>query len=440
MSVLKQWWGRLMLALNVLVDDNHPGWQPVSYAGDGPSDRAWADHYEDLTDALEAWDRNFLIRQIVRLTTAYVIGDTMTVSAEEGEFGQFVREFADHDENRLVQRLPAWCDELTRSGEIFVALFPDAVSGMCYIRELPATQIERVLTDPQDYEKHLGYRQVAQVLDVEGDEDEIGGRLWASVHTAEPGEPVLLHYKINRVVGRTRGQGDLGPVLPWAKRYTTWLNGRVDLNELRARMAAVDIEIENDRDLATKQAQYEANPPIDGGLFIHGKGETLRYQAMNVQGWDAEPDGRVLRLALAAGANVPLHFLSEGSSANRSTAAEMGDPTRRHYRMRQNEIRSIVADVVRRAYECKAALGLAPRRDSYPVHVAVPDISRQDNESLANAASTIVAAFATMKENGWIDDETAIRLSFKFAGEVLGEEKIQEILGGSDSGSNETPE
>ena len=66
-----------------------------------------------------------------------------------------------------------------------------------------------------------------------------------------------------------------------------------------------------------------------------------------------------------------------------------------------------------------------------------PDISRADNKAMAEAAKTIVEAFATMRANGWITDELAIRLAFKFAGEVLSDEQVTEIL---EVGSNETDE
>lgn len=60
--------------------------------------------------------------------------------------------------------------------------------------------------------------------------------------------------------------------------------------------------------------------------------------------------------------------------------------------------------------------------------VECPDVSREDSGALATAAKTVVEAFAVMKANGWIDDETAVKLSFKFAGEVLPEDKIKQIL------------
>ena len=239
---------------------------------------------------------------------------------------------------------------------------------------------------------------------------------------------MMLHYAINKPVGAVRGEGDLIPILPWALRYTEWLKDRVRFNRLRTELAAVDIEIDDDSKVGEKRQQYEANPPIGGSITVHGRGEKITYPSANIQGFEAEPDGRALRLAFAAGANVPLHFLAEGSSATRSTASEMGDPTHRHYRMRQKDFAGFLVDLCSCAWRrYEAVNGLAPLED-LGIKAVLPDISRADNEALAAAASAMVNALATMKTNGWVTDEWAVEMAFKFAGEALTQEEIVKIL------------
>ncbi len=60
-----------------------------------------------------------------------------------------------------------------------------------------------------------------------------------------------------------------------------------------------------------------------------------------------EADGKAIRLMIAAGAGVPLHFLAEGESATRATAREMGTATFRHFSHRQHVFGAIVEDVIR---------------------------------------------------------------------------------------------
>ena len=392
-------------------------------AGGGPTDRPWYDLSQDMTDALDAWRKNFLIRQIVRLTTAYVVGDGIKIVTEQASFQTFVDDFWNHRQNRLNRRLTAWCDELTRSGELFLVLFSNPIDGMSYVRAIPARSIEKVDTDPEDYEKEIGYNE--RVL------GKVETKRWRSPITASTAatEPVMLHYSINKPLGATRGESDLTPILPWVKRYTTWLKDRVKFNQIRTDMSAAWIKIQDDGQVTAKRRQYEANPPTGGNIFVTGPGEELSFPAARIEAASAEPDGVALRLAVAAGANIPLHYLAEGTSATKATATEMADPTRRHYRMRQVDFGYILTDLCEQAYIRRSqVLGKSPYIHNPQARAEMPDVSREDNTSLAEAAKAITEAFNTMAERGWIDKATAIRLIFKFAGEVLPEQQLQDII------------
>ena len=427
--------GRVMLAaIRVRITGDNKGWtQMTRSAQAGPTDRNWWETQQDLSDALEAWRNNFLIRQVVRLTTAYVVGDGIRVTSKIPAVDAFIQEFWDHPENRIGERLSAWCDELTRSGEIFPVLFTSQFTGMSQVRAIPALCISEIETDPEDYEKELSYSETVP--------GQLQPKTWKSKRTAktrQPAidgrryrpEPMMLHYAINKPVGSVRGEGDLLPVLPWAKRYTEWLKDRVRFNRLRTALGAVAIEIDDDTKVEEKRSYYAANPPTDGAIIVHGKGEKISYPTASIQGFDAEPDGRALRLAFAAGANRPLHFFAEGSSATRSTAEEMGDPTHRDFRMRQQDFAGFLVDLCSCAWRRYELVNGMQPLDDLEIEAVAPDVSRADNTALAGAASTIVNALAVMKANGWIDDRTAVEMAFKFAGELLTEEEIEEILSG----------
>jgi hypothetical protein len=426
-SAIASWIIARLGSVQVRVDDS-PGWTSHT-AGDGPSDRPWHELQEDLGDALEAWRRNGWVRQIVRLCTAYVVGDGIGVSSSRSSVSRWVGKFWAHPQNRMGSRLGAWCDELTRAGEIYVALFPNAVDGMQYVRAVPASQIERVETDPEDYETETGYSEIIP--------NQLERKQWKSQHTASADEPCLIHFAVNRPVGATRGESDLTPLLPWARRYTGWLRDRVKLNQVRSELAAAEIILDDDTQVEAKRSQYKANPPTNGSVFVHGRGEELRFPSANITAAEARDDGQALRLAMACAGDVPLHFFSEGDSATRATAVEMGDPTHRFYRQRQRELGGFLVDLAEIAYrrhlaikagEEKKPLGSWARRGDLDLEYQAPDISRADNKAMAEAAKTIVEAFATMAQHGWITDELAVRLAFKFAGELLSDEEIAEIL------------
>ena len=198
-------------------------------AGGGPADRSWYELAQYMTDALEAWRKNFLICQIVRLTAAYVVGDGISIVSNQLAFQWFIN-----------RHLAPWCDELTRLGELFLALFPNPADGICYVRDVSARCIEHVDTDHQDYGRETGYQERTPGRPASGISD-VDLNHWSSPAAAPPTAPVMLQYAINKPLGATRGESDLTPILPWVKRYTTWLEDRVKFNQIRTDMAAAEI-------------------------------------------------------------------------------------------------------------------------------------------------------------------------------------------------------
>jgi len=392
------------------------GWQALLREVE-TEDRLFVEWQSDVKDALEAWRKNFLVRQIVRLTTNYVVGAGIGLRSEIPTVEKFLRAWWSHPMNRMDLRLPAMCDELTRSGKLFPVLFVNEANGMSYVRFMPAKQIDKVDTDPEDYERELRYHRLGTLKDVQG-------KWWASKETAKPGKPVTLHYAINRPIGAVRGESDLLPILPWARRYTEWLKDRVRLNSARTNSGLWDITIDDDGKVDEKKKQYKDLRPGHGSVIVHGKGEEWKPLSLNLEGTDAAPDGKAIRLAVASGGGIPLHFLGEGESATRATAAEMGGPTFRHYTQRQDYFCFILKDIFSEAY------GLSGHRqfNDLRLKTTVPDIEERDNKLMAQSAHLIVKALAEMKAQGWVTDEMAISLAFKFAGEILEQEEIQRIL------------
>lgn len=416
-----------LASVSVRVDDS-PGWESLS--GSGPNDRPWADKYSDLEETLEAWQKNFFVRRLVTLTRSYAVANGITLISEDPHVDGFLHRFWNHKQNRIDRRLGPICDEFTRSGEVFPVLFTNSVDGMSYIRFVPASTIRSIETDPDDYETELRYAQT-QPLSAEP-------KWWIgpghpAAFSGEDGAtlpPLMLHFAVNRPIGATRGESDLTPVLPWAKRYSEWLKDRVRLNRIRTRQVILHLRIADPSLVEQKRQQLRTNNPIEKGIYVSGPDEELIAHALHIGSGDAEDDGRALRLAIATAGNVGLHYLGEGETVNYATAREMGEPTTRFYAERQRDLIHALKAIFTAAYRrhCLITNHPFPDDENLPLTAAAADVARQDNESLAIAARDIVQALAQMKQFGWIDDKTALTIAFKFAGEPLGQQEIERIL------------
>lgn len=192
-------------------------------------DKPWDELRQEFVDALEAWRLNPLARRLVGLVTAYVVGDGIRVRAARRQVDAWLRELWDGRERSIMLEQGAWCDELTRSGELFLALFA-GIDGRVVIRAIPASRIERIAWRPGDYRAELAYHEVP---DGPGET----GRVWYSplagaVAGEQSARPIMLHYAVNRPVGCVRGESDLRSILVWLRRYSRWVEDRVTLNSV----------------------------------------------------------------------------------------------------------------------------------------------------------------------------------------------------------------
>lgn len=405
---------------------------PVGQAGDGlalhsssPLDKPWGEWFQEFEDAREAWRKHPLARRLIGLTTAYVVGPGITLQSDDPALARFLQTF--WAQNRLALRMEEWCDELARSGELFLVLFTDPVTGFSSVRPVAACQIEEVDFDPEDYEAERRYR--ARRGPGEPDIWWIGS---AHAEAQQPTPPLMLHYAVNRAVGAVRGESDLAPILPWLRRYSRWLEDRVRLNA--AMRAFLWIVHAPGRLRGTLEERYRT-PPDAGSVIIAEQGaEEWQAVTPNLHAADAEKDGRALRWMIAAGGpGTGLLDLGEGEDANLATGQAMAELRRRFLRRRQAYLAWMLADLALHAYGRWTVLtGYRGRAVSHAdVTVVTPDISPEDNQELATAAARLTDSLQTLA--GLVGDgptyrRMALRLFAKFVGEPLSAQEFETIL------------
>ena len=386
----------------------------VGTAGTG-LDKSWDVLYQEFTDAREAWRRNPLVRRLVQIVTAYVVGDGISLSAADPVLHDFLRRFWSDPQNRMALRQAEWCDELTRSGELFITLHTNPVDGMSYVRPLPASGIDRVAVDPGDYEREVSYHEAVPA----GDPDWPAGRVWWAAGSDEGAidgplagapeggpqaagndaalllRPVCLHFAINRPVGCVRGESDLVAILPWAARYSRWLEDRLRLNAaVRAFLWIVRVP---EKQIPLKREQYRT-PPEPGTVMVVDR-QTEEWQAVapSLHAHDAAADGRAIRWMVAAGGpGIGLTDLGEAETSTLATARAMAEMRVRFMQARQAYFGNLLVTVALTAYNRAVRLGkvaaAAQERCIDDIEVHLPDVSPGDNLELARSAEAAAQA------------------------------------------------
>ena len=174
-------------------------------------DRPAAGYCEVIEHSLSAWRDDPLARRIVSLTTQFSVGRGFRFGADDPEAEAVLRAFWEHPLNHMDARLPEWSDELCRTGNLFIMLSSD-ISGMTYVRAIPAGQIEEIIPMKNDIEQPAVFRlrEFPDPGSLRIPKEKYV--LPASLSEPESGE-CMLHFTVNRPVGGQWGEPDLAPLL-----------------------------------------------------------------------------------------------------------------------------------------------------------------------------------------------------------------------------------
>lgn len=405
------------------LTDKSPAWTKLG--GGLHNDRPLEEIQQGYKDALEAWRKNPLAKRIVDTVTDYVIGDGLRPTAT-GQIGRFVDQFWNHRQNRMEMRLPDLVDELTRAGDIFLLLFRNDQDGMSYVRSIPKSEIVKIETADNDWERELVYHQRQK-----GTLDTIR---WLSPQHPDASEQaaVMVHYAINRPVGALLGEGDLATVTPWLLHYSKMLEDRVRLNYFaRAFYWIVTVS----KGMVAEVANKYKRPPEPGSIIVKSEGETWEMLSPNLQAGDAANDLHAIRLMISAGSGQPPHWHGDGQDVNLANGQDMSRSALRHLGRRQREVEFMLIDLCYIAYSRAFELGNSLYRatpDRKKITVQLPDINRDDNEALAVAGKELTAAYAglldVLQTPSATLREVALRTTFAFIGEPLEDATARRIL------------
>lgn len=407
----------------------------------GPRDRLAPDRQTLLEQAMEAWRLNPLGRRLIELTTQYVVGSGVSLRCKHPPTARFLQSFWDHPLNRMAVRVCEWCDELSRSGNLFILLSTDP-AGMSYVRAVPASDIAEIQHRPNDIEQETAYLPRAT-------HEQPQPQPWPAYDAASdaPGADggfpaAMLHYAVNRPAGALWGEPDLAPVLRWLSRYANWLEDRARLNRFRtAFLYVVKARFASESERLSRQQKLNAAPPSPGSILVTDESESWEVIHPRLESDEANADGLALKKMIAAGAGLPLHFLAEPESETRTTAEAAGGPTYRRFEQRQAYFLWLLGDLLRavlnrRALAERGAAGRGRVDPQAPVEVHGADLSSRDNLQLGLAARHMIGVLAQLRDRGLIDDAEMLRLAYRFFGEVA---DVNDLLarGRAESGSDE---
>ncbi len=375
----------------------------------------------------EAYNANPLAFAIVEITTSFVLGKGVKVAAKSKKVQGILDSFWHDPDNRMDSRIYDMCRELSLYGEIFVRFFVNRFDGKVKVRLIDPSIIDQVETDPDDIETQLRFHQRPIGPSPTQNPDTINIVNPDVFRGENPSDPTMqgqwftagtevIHFAINKVSNAKRGKSDLATLLPWLRRYKDWLTDRVRINKYKgAFLWDVALTGADGKTIQNKKREY-SYPPEPGSVIIHNEAEKWSAVQPAINANDAKEDGRAIKLMVAIGATIPEHYLSDGDNNTRATATQMGLPTFLKFKLRQGIMRNVLRAILDRVLQEAQRVGrLSSNIDITKAYELIfPEFDVEDNQEMGTALSYLMQGMTSAKAAGWISDETAMKLLFKF--------------------------
>src|SRR5258708_4153359 len=283
----------------------------------------------------EAYNANPLAFAIVEITTSFVLGKGIQVTAKNNKVQKIIDAFWHDPDNRMESRIYDICTELSLYGEIFIRFFVNRFDGKVKIRMIDPSIIDQVETDPDDIETQLRYHQRPIGPSPTQNVDSINIINPNVINGQNPADPTMqgkwfmagkevVHFAINKVSNAKRGKSDLATLLPWLRRYRDWLTDRVRINKYKsAFLWDVTLKGADAKTVARKKMDY-SYPPEPGTVMIHNEMEEWRASKPEIKAQEAKEDGRGVKLNAGIGASIPQRYLSDGDNNKHPPPRQIG--------------------------------------------------------------------------------------------------------------------
>jgi len=391
--------------LQLALDDQ--GWQRVMMEGQREFDASGRRKIAEFSRVM--FLKNPLINRAVTLQAMYVWAQGVSVTSDDEETQAFIDAFFADAKNQSEfghQARTLKEQDLQVFGNLFFALFTDAIEGATRVRTIPADEIADIICDPDDAKQPWLYKRCwsQPVL------NENTGVLTSTPRTAyypalgyEPderrdaiaGAPVMwdspvYHVKVGALSDMKFGVPETYQAIDWARAYKTFLENWFSIVKAYSRFAWQAsgqggqqlVDRLKTRLNASTSTGGDTNPPATTASTFIGSGVKLDPIRTAGATTSAE-DGRRGLLMVCAATGLPETFFGDVSTGNLATAKSLDRPTELKFRDRQELWKSILITILeyaiaRNQRAANGRLRIAGGEKKLQIRVTFPPILEHD--------------------------------------------------------------
>ena len=330
--------------------------------------------------------KNPIIRRLIDIAATYVFGRGYEVSSPNEAANNVLTEFFQRNEKVLGQN---GLVNLERAkfydGNLFFCFFADKTNtGDVSVRMIDATEIQDIVTDPDDSEKRWYYHRVwanREFNEKNGQVELKSQDCWyPDINYDPPVKPPtigdkavkwdqpVLHRRCGYVAKWMFGCPIIYPALDWAKSARRFLEACFTVKQSLAQIAMTLTTKGGQQALQGAKGQlqtttgpssslWDTNPTsVNASIFASGPGTTL--EAFKTSGAGNNPEEvRQYKLMCCMVVGVPETFLGDVSTGNLATATTLDRPTELVFNERQEAWREDLITISK--FVLKVSLGAA---------------------------------------------------------------------------------
>jgi hypothetical protein len=375
--------------------------------------------------------KNPIIRRLIDVCAAYVFARGVEVVSSDEKANEVLQEFFEDNKTVLGQNALIESEKAKDyDGNLFWAFFTSKADGKTKIRRIDATEIQEIITDPDDSDTPWYYHRVwgQRSFDPTTGSSITNMERWYPAINFDPAvkpdsiakipiewDVPLYHRKCGTVGKWLFGCPRMFPAIDWARSAKEFLTSVLSLFQTLMEIGLTITTKGGQQAIEGAKAQlstavgpntniWDVNPtPVPGAIFASGTGTEVK--AMDLTGAGVDPEKvRQYKLMCAMTAGVPETFLADVSTGNLATATSLDRPTETIFLEKQEAWREDLITIS--TYVLERAKGAAGGKLSESHAFGRGVKVRECGRHIGPRGEVIYEAFAKQ------EDEIEIRVNF----------------------------
>lgn len=368
--------------------------------------------------AVYLWVYNPIAARIMETLVEWIVGEGVRFQAPHERTQEYLDGFWDHPINRWDLKLEERVREFFVFGEQFWPVFGNKFNGLMTLGVMDPSRVKEVITDPDNASMPIGIvtkqrmgedeRRLRTVL--RGEAEEI---LSPSALRERAGmkDGELVVAMGNKLSTMSRGISELFRLADWLDGYEQLLFSLLSQERHRANFLW-DVTLEGASDEKIEERLKTVRAPKPFSIRMHNEKE--KWELVGPAFGSAANNTEIARLFrnhVLGGQAMPEHWYGGGGDVNRATASEMSGPAEKAFTAKQKRIKYLLVDVLQIQIERGIQHGVLPDDDeARAVDVDFPELSSRDTSRISASLQQTASALSLAADQGWIDDETSVRV------------------------------